>query len=387
MATPPVPSDLLVPDYAGFTLRAVLPAAARALGVDLPTGPPTVAVEGFGLRPTDKVCVVLIDGLGLRMLLERGGHAPYLRAGLADSRPLTSGFPATTATSLTMLGTGLVPGQSGILGYTLRDPATGDLVNMLSWAGSARPEVWQPHATIFERLTAAGVGVVSIGKERFRASGLTRAAFRGGGFVGVGDLADGVDAAVASLRDRAIRLVYLYWGEVDGIGHHKGCGSWEWGEEVGAVDAALAGLARRVPRGTTVLVTADHGMVDVMHRDKVDVARTPALSAGVDVVAGEPRAVHVHTRSGQAQAVAARWREYLGESAWVLTREEAEGAGLFGPVAARHRPVIGDVVAMARGHRAVLDSRVQTGPSLGLIGMHGSLTPDETLVPLLVQER
>lgn len=385
MVAPPVPSDLLLPDYGGPTLRAVLPAAARALGVDLPTGPPPVAVEGIGLRPTDKICVVLVDGLGLRMLQERGGHAPYLRAGLAASRPLTTGFPATTATSLTMLGTGLVPGQSGILGYTLRDPATGDLVNMLSWAGSARPEAWQPHATIFERLTAAGIGVVSIGKERFRASGLTRAAFRGGRFVGVGDLADGVDAAVAALRDHTVRLVYLYWGEVDGIGHHKGWGSWEWGEEVGAVDAALAGLARRVPRGTSVVVTADHGMVDVTHRDKVDVARTPALSAGVDVVAGEPRAVHVHTR--QAGAVVDRWREYLGESAWVLTREEAEEAGLFGPVAARHRPVIGDVVAMARGHRAVLDSRVQSGPSLGLIGMHGSLTADETLVPLVVQER
>ncbi len=373
----------------------MVPAAARALGVDLPEvagpeesplDPPASAVEALGLGHTDRVCVVLVDGLGLHTLLERGGHAPFLRSGMAGSRVLNTGFPATTATSLTMLGTGLVPGQSGVVGYTLRDSGTGDLLNMLTWAGSARPEEWQPRPTLFERLTAAGVGVVSVGKERFRTSGLTRAAFRGGRFVGVSGLEDAVDAAVGGLRDPAVRLVYVYWGEVDAIGHHKGWGSWEWGEEVGAVDAALARLVARSPRGTTVVVTADHGMVDVAHRDKIDVARTPALREGVELVAGEPRAVHVHTRPGEADAVATRWRDVLGETAWVLTRAAAEEAGLFGPVAARHRRVIGDVVVLARGHRAILDSRVQTGPSLGLIGMHGSLTPAETLVPFVVRE-
>lgn len=389
-----LPADLLLPDYERSTLRAVLPAAVAALGLALAcdpaspdADPPAEAIETMGLPPSDRFCVVLVDGLGWHMLRERGGHAPYLRSVLAQARVLSAGYPATTATSLTMLGTGYVPGRTGLLGYSLRDPRSGELTNMLTWGGSARPEEWQPYPTLFERLEAAGIDVVSVGKERFRASGLTRAAFRGGTFVGAASLPDRVDAVVRALRRRETRLAYLYWGDVDTIGHHKGWGSWEWGEEVARVDSEIARLARSVPRGTTVVVTADHGMVDVGHRDKVDVATTPALSDGVTLVAGEPRAVHVHTAGGQAAAVAARWAEVLGEDAWVLTREDAVGAGLFGPLEPRLRPVVGDVVVVTRGRRAVVDSRVQTPASLGLVGMHGSLTPAEVQVPLVVLGR
>ena len=106
-------------------------------------------------------------------------------------------------------------------------------------------------------------------------------------------LADRVDACVYELMGPA--LVYLYWGEVDKIGHHHGWGSWQWGDEVGSLDRELARLERMLPPDTLLIVTADHGMVDVDRAQRWDVARTPALADGVDLVAGEPRALHVHT--------------------------------------------------------------------------------------------
>ncbi len=394
---PEVPAEFLLPDYAGASLRAVMPAALRALGVTLEPetggpsgcgdGPGPAAVAALGLRSADTVVVVLIDGLGKEMLLERGGHAPFLRSALAGARTLTSGFPSTTAASVTMLGTGLVPGATGMLGYSVRDPATGELINMISWGGAAKPEEWQRCPTILERATAQGVGVVSVGRESFRDSGLTRAALRGGRFTTGTTFADRVDATLRAAREKSTRLVYLYTGEIDTVGHHKGWRSWEWGEETATVDFELARLVRSVPRRTTVLITADHGMVDVHHDDKIDVGRTPPLAQDVVLVAGEPRAAHVHCAPGRAEAVAARWRDILGDTAWVLHRHEAESLGLFGAVADRHRGAIGDLVVAARGNRAVLDSRTQSGPSMGLVGMHGSLTPGEVLVPLIVQER
>jgi hypothetical protein len=124
-------------------------------------------------------------------------------------------------------------------------------------------------------------------------------------------------------------------------------------------------------------------MVDVT--DRVDVATTPALAQDVELVAGEPRANHVYTAPGTAAAVAARWREELGERAWVGTREEVVGAGLLGDVAPDRLEVVGDVVALMRGQHAVLDSRTQTPASLALVGMHGSLTDGEMAVPLIAE--
>ncbi|MEE6274359.1 nucleotide pyrophosphatase/phosphodiesterase family protein [Georgenia sp. MJ206] len=383
------PADLRLPDYGGACLRAVLPAALDALGAETTSGGRTSAQdrELLGLPRARKVCVVLVDGLGAQMLAERGGHAPFLRSHLPDSLTLTSGYPSTTATSLTMLGTGETPGATGMLGYTVRNPADGALLNLITWEDAGlHPREWQRVPTLVERLGAppAGPDIVSVGPARFVGSGLTEAALRGPRFVAAGSLADRVDATVRLLRKpSAADAVYLYWGDVDKVGHHHGWGSWQWGEEVEAADAELARLARELPRGTLLLITADHGMVDLVDDSRVDVATTPELARGVDLVAGEPRAVHVHCEPGQAEAVAARWRDVLGESAWVLLREEAEAVGLFGALLEKNRTVVGDVVVAARGRRAIVDSRTQTPGSIALVGVHGSLTPAELLVPLV----
>lgn len=79
------------------------------------------------------------------------------------------------------------------------------------------------------------------------------------------------------------------------------------------------------------------------------------------------------------------WREELGEDAWVLTREEALVLGLFGTLQDRNLPLIGDLVVAMRGTVALADSRTQTAASMRLIGMHGSLTPAEVLVPGILE--
>ena len=104
-------------------------------------------------------------------------------------------------------------------------------------------------------------------------------------------------------------------------------------------------------------------------------------------IGGEPRARHVYAHPGAEADVVAAWRETLGARAWVVTRDEAIAAGWFGAqVADIVRPRIGDVVAAARGSAAMVRRAVEPGES-ALVGHHGSLTPAEQLVPLLVVHR
>lgn len=374
--------ELVLPDYGGHCLDGVLGAAAAALGCT--AGGPTweAARVRFGLPVVSRVCVVLVDGMGLELVEARAGHAPFLRRRLGDTLVLTSGFPSTTAVSMGVFGTGRGPGRTGLAGYSVRNPATGALANLVSWEGAGAPEEWQPEPSVFSLLRAEGYAVSSVGPASFDGSGLTRAALRGARYLHAEDLADRVDAALGALAVPG--LVYLYWGEVDRAGHQHGWRSAEWGDALGAADAELGRLARSMPAGTLLLVTADHGFVDVDHDTFVDVATTPALAQDVELVAGEPRASHVHVAPGTVDAVLARWRGELGDRAVVLPRAEAEAAGWFGPVTERVRPMIGDLVVAARGRAGVVDSRTQTPHSIALRGMHGSLTPTEMRVPLVV---
>jgi len=380
-------AELLAPDYGGLCLDAVLPAVTDALGVSVDVGGRTGAQarELLELPRADRVCVVLVDGLGQQQLTERSRHAPFLRSLLPDGLVLTTGFPSTTATSMGLFGTGRPAGRTGLAGYTVRVPGTGELMSLVSWDGPVEPRELQTAPTLFEQVAAAGVAVASVGPGEFAGSGLTEAALRGGRYLPAASLAQRVDQAVQALEHPG--LVYLYWGDVDRVGHHEGWTSVAWGEEVAAADRELRRLARSVPAGTLLVVTADHGMIDVDRGLQVDVAATPLLSSGVRVVAGEPRALHVHVEDGQARPVVDRWRTVLGTSAVVLTRDEAEAAGWFGSVSEHVRELLGDVVVAATGRASVVDSRTQSAASMRLIGMHGSLTPGEMQVPLLVTQR
>ncbi|MBO1750562.1 alkaline phosphatase family protein [Actinotalea sp. BY-33] len=373
-------AGLLAPDYGGLCLDGVLPAAAAAVGSQ--DEHHEAARVRLGVPRASRVCVVLVDGLGHAMLSERRGHAPFLRGRLDDARVLTAGFPSTTATSMGLFGTGCAAGRTGLVGYSVRNPDTGGLANLVAWEGAGPAESWQREPSLFAQLAASGVEVTSVGPGRFAGSGLTEAALRGARFVAAEPLADRVDATLHELT--APGLVYLYWGEVDKVGHHEGWQSRAWADELTAADRELARLARSVPRDTLILITADHGMVDVDRRALVDVATTPALAAGVEVVAGEPRATHVHTRPGAGPEVVDRWRTTLGGAAVVATRDEAIASGWFGPVAEHVRPMIGDLVVAATGVAGIVDSRTQTPRSIALRGMHGSFTPGEMQVPLVV---
>ena len=364
-----------LPDYGSGTLSAVLPGVAAAVG--LPTGLPALDLE-----PARAYCVVLIDGLGLELLADAGHIAPFLH-GLLDGASLKAGCPTTTATSMGSLGTGLAPGRHGLLGYEVLDPERGVLLNELSWHPEVDPVRWQPHPTVFGHLVAGGVAVTRIGNPEFRDSGLTAAAHRGGDFIGAKGLRTRAEAAIEVLSRPGSGVVYLYWGEVDGAGHKHGLGSSEWRHALRHVDRELARLARRLPAGAAMLAIADHGMVDVAHRDRVDLAEHPELAAGIRLLGGEPRFAQLYCDPGTASAVAGRMADAFGERVWVRTRDAAVREGWFGPVDPRNTARIGDVLVAAAGPFALVDSRTAAPQVLRMIGQHGSLTTAEQRVPLL----
>ena len=370
-------SGLLEPRYDAAGLAGVLPGVAASLGVAA-----LAEVDAVPMRPARRAVVVLVDGLGYELVRRRGGHAPFLRSLLPAAYRISAGFPSTTATSMGTFGTGLPPGSHGLLGYEVLVPGEDRLLNELSWEHGPDPLAWQTQRTVFELAEADGVAVTSIGPGFFDGSGLTRAALRGGRFRAAAALPARVDAALLALRSDRRSLVYLYWGDLDKVGHVHGCQSWEWGDELEGIDAELARLVRSVPSDTAVYITADHGMVDAPHALRIDLAYDDELSAGVRHVGGEPRSLQLYCEIGAIDDVLETWRERVGERAWIRTRDEAVKEGWFGPVSEDNLPRVGDIVVAMRDNFAIVDSRRARPQLLALLGLHGSLTPDEAAVPL-----
>lgn len=373
---PPAP----VPRYGVGALSDLLPSVAAALGMPGET-------NVLGLRETERAVVFLVDGLGWELLKANPDWAPFLASLIPGAwggrgEPLTAGFPATTATSLASFGTGLPPGAHGLLGYTVAIPGDARLMNQLRWDPYVPPRQWQPHPPIMERAAASGISVAQVSDPMFERTPLTQVALQGGTYVGRAVGEPRVRGVLEQLKRPGPVLIYTYASELDKAGHGNGVDSDAWRVELSRVDGVVRALAEQLPPGTSLYVTADHGMVDVPPENRIDVDTDPELSAGVALLGGEGRARHVYAVPGAAADVLAIWQDVLLDSCWVLPRDEAIAAGWFGPVEERVYHRIGDVVAAPWADVAIIATRREPNESR-MVGLHGSMTAVEQLVPLL----
>jgi hypothetical protein len=271
-----------------------------------------------------------------------------------------------------------------MVGYTSRIPDTGEILNALTWESDLLARSVQPRPTFFERAVAAGVAVSSVGLERFAGSGLTEAALRGARFLPF-QHERAEDTRIALVQQAAARghrsLVYAYERQLDHVGHTSGCDSEDWLRQLIRVDAMCERLRSALPDDVVLVVTGDHGMVDVPSTRHLIAEDEPELMAGVSALAGEGRFRQLYVDEDSPEAVAGRWRDLLGDRAWVRTREEAIDEGWFGPVDDDVRERYGHVLVAMRDSWAVMTR--QYPRELSLVGMHGSLTQAEMLVPLL----
>lgn len=355
------------------TIDLILPSVASALGAD-------AYENSFGLPEAARYVVFVVDGMGSELLRDNAQSAPFLST-LSGIDGVVCGVPSTTATSLTSLSTGLRPGQHGMAGYTCRVPETGNRMNLLTWDQSVEPELWQPHLSVLAQLGDAGVAADVVNEAKFEGSGLTRCTHRAVSFHGVKSTWERLDVVLDVVEQSPRGLVYAYDSRLDHSGHLDGCASDAWREALSSIDADIAQLREELPADTVLLVTADHGMLDLPEDGRFDLDTVPDLREGVELVAGEARLRHLYASPGATDDVLAVWREAMGDRAIVERREDL--ADWFGPMAAEVRGRFGDVIVASLGDFAVFSS-LDFPQEFMLRGFHGSVTETELAIPLLV---
>lgn len=178
-------------------------------------------------------------------------------------------------------------------------------------------------------------------------------------------------------------LAYLYVDELDKVAHHDGWQSDKWRLRLEQLDAALADLLRTLPNDVGVIVTADHGVIDVPPEKRMMLDQL-TVTDEVELIGGEPRMRSLYLRAGaDAERVADETQRALGKLAWVGTRDEAIAAGWFGEVGEGIAERLGEVLVAARGQSAFM--LTSDDPVVHeMVGQHGGTSDEERGVPLAV---
>jgi len=333
-----------------------------------------------------RVGVVVVDGLGADLLMNYSGHARFLSSLLRDSGAIvSSGLPSTTASALASITTGVSAGEHGLLGYQVRDPDSGEIVNHLKpFPPGVDPLQWQPRPTLFEQAAARSIPSIAVGESRFSGTDFSRAILRGAEFRGSGSL-DSHQEILREFFDSVDEgLAYLYWPALDRIGHQLGVTHSNWVDALETVDHFAAQLHKALRPDEGMILTADHGMVDVLPDHQVWWPSDHPLRSQVQHWAGEPRLVQLYLHSDvDVSEFALAAGEFLGERASVLTRSEVIDRGVFGSVGPVHSGRVGDVVVFSEGSHALYDEMTATETSAKMVGQHGSWTSTELAVPAI----
>jgi hypothetical protein len=356
--------EVVKPDYSGPNVIGVVPAL---LGVRPAEWLPAPVA---GARAT---VLLVLDGLGWEALQRFPDRLPELAA--CAGGPVTTVVPSTTPAALTSITTGLPPSRHGITGFRIRHER--GVLNAIRWTLADGGRAPDPDHVQKERVFG-GRRVPVVTKAMFRTTGFTAAHMRGTDFHGWQTTSVLVQEVRALVLGGA-PFVYAYYSGVDEVAHAHGLESAFYPAELTAADRLVGDLLDALPPDAALVVTADHGQVQV----GPDGWRTLApLHDLVETYAGDGRFRHLHARSGRAGELHAAAEELHGRAARVFRRDELLDEGWLGPdpVPATYRRV-GDVVLAALGPVGFVDPTLPY--EANLVAAHGSITAAEVEVPLV----
>ena len=347
-----------------------------------------LAVQGLAnpleLAHKKKILVVLIDGLGIEQIRQRAGHAPWLSSLINASTITHSAFPATTSVNVGSFGTGLWPGEHGLVGHLVWDRKYDERMNLLvGWNERTDPLEWQPHETVAMMAKTAGISANVIAAGEYENTPFSTVTMRGARFLAAESWSDRLSRAREVLAGSDSSITYLYIPELDKYGHKNGWTSSGYATMMEDLDAVLRSFIAKLPRDAGVIITADHGMVETTKDKQLILDDYLERSGHTQFYGGDTRVgfVYLDDESSIQQVVEDLNPVAFGFDA-VSTRSAIE-AGWFGPVGQEAKNRLPELMLLAKGNYTLYHSKHFKARSFEMIAHHGALSAAETRIPLI----
>jgi predicted AlkP superfamily pyrophosphatase or phosphodiesterase len=379
------------PRYRGESIVNLMASILEASG-GRPGYPPLEGLDRADLQRARSILLIIVDGLGYEFLASIT-EATVLRRHLA--RSLTTVFPPTTAAAVTTYMTGLAPQQHGLTGWFLYLRELGTVVTVLPFTtrlgnvplqslGLTAEDVFG-HTPVFDLLQRRSVIVApaDIARSPYNAAHAGRGGiepYRGmDGFFGA------IERTVAAAREPT--FVYAYWPEMDRLAHAHGIGHPAVRTHLKELDERLGeSLAHMAGNDCMVLLSADHGFVDVPPSRLIRLSDHPALRDMLLVpLCGEPRAAYCYALPSRRRDILSYFETELAEYAACVPSEALIENGYFGPGDPHPelRSRVGDYTILMRDGCGIVDE-LPGERRFTPRGMHGGGSSAEIRVPLIV---
>ncbi len=375
-----------LPDYKDKSIVNLMSSITSALGNRKGYGA-LKALPPSTLKKSKNIILVIIDGMGYEFL-RKHGKGSFLWENTRSR--MTSVFPSTTAAAITTFRTGLPPSRHAVTGWFMHYKELGGVGIPLRFrfrAGgrfNAEPLEIFPEKPVFDRIRCSSYLVQ---QRHLSATPYTRA-FRGRAKILPYTTLNGMfRQAAKAVRKPGKKLVYVYWPELDHLCHEYGTGDRRAIAHFREIDDAVAGFTRSLEgTGSTVIITADHGLMNSPKTRQVRLESHPKLQETLALpLCGESRAAYCYVRPSKAKQFEAYVRKNLRHVCHMYKSSELVKKGWFGPGKPDPRlsDRVGDYVLVMKDDYALSDTLAGERKS-SHVGRHGGVSREEMHVPLVL---
>ena len=309
----------------------------------------------LGTLENDRIIFVLIDAMGMNVYLKYMPQFGY-------TLEISSVFPSTTAAALTSIFTGLSPKEHGILEWYMYYEGYGDIIKTIPFSPAGVDEYnallnmgYNPKnlfdmETIFSKLEEVGVPTSAYIRAEYLDSAYSRYMLRHtslSGYTTIKELAN-------SINKDSHSFIYVYLDDLDIAQHAYGPNSEETKITMKKIKNFLEALSTK---DTTLVVSADHGQTEI-DKKIIENVNCP--------VGGSPRDMFVYC-------------DYETEQYSIQSHEILRllGPGIENKNLQKRVP---KKIILPSEHEAIWFK------SFDVRGLHGGLSKDELLVPLIIIE-
>ncbi len=358
---------LIWPDYENCI--ANLPnSILKKRGIE-PLGKTLPLLDEYLDKDYKNIVVLLLDGMGKAVLEKHLDEDGPFRTHLAGN--YKSVFLSTTVAATTSAMSGLQPCEHSWLGWDCYYPEINQNVTVFfnTIQGTDEPaadynvaRMTNPYESVVDRINRAGGKAYDC------------MPFTPPHPQNFDEICERIEALC---REPETKYIYAYWNQPDGLLHRQGSNSQAVREGLRALETRVNKLAEEL-KDTLLIVTADHGHIDTEY---VVLQDYPAIcDCLVRMPSLEPRVLNFFVKEDKKECFEKEFLKEFGDRFRLMPMEEAIDRNLFGT--GKHhknfRSMLGDYLAIATGNLTIYFTEERW------VSMHGSLTEDEMIIPLIV---
>jgi predicted AlkP superfamily pyrophosphatase or phosphodiesterase len=407
--------EFIYPFYEKYCFSNISSTILKFFGIksEKPILPSEIYKDKVETENSNKIVLLLVDGFGYNQWLKYYKNYEFFdifsQKGLVS--PLTSVFPSTTAATLTTISTGLTPQEHALLEWVLYFKEIDMIINTLPFTplgkngqdrlleAGVSPKILFKGNTIYQTLKKSGIKSFSFINESYAYSAYSKLAYKGSitiPFVNSSDLVVRLRKTLEAEKGPA--YFYVYFGDFDSIEHKYGPHTDEYYAELSVLSfllkkELLEKIDRKVANETLLLITADHGQINVSPKETIYLNKYRELINSFEkskkkkpiLPTGSQRDVFLHIEQSKLNEMYNFLLNKLKEKAKVVKIEEAIKMGLFGKGKPRKEfyDRAGNLLILPYKNHTIWYKHVKN-EKFNLLGHHGGLSEDEMLIPFAV---